>query len=196
MFFELPETLRVLRDLAFWDMYYEHCSYFTPGSLARLMRRHRFDPVDLRLEYDDQYVLVDARPGTGDSPILPLEDDLEETLALVERFRTEVPRRIAELRDLVTSVRADGGRVAIWGAGSKGVSFLTTLGIADEVEFAVDVNPFKQGMFMAGTGQAIVGPDHLRDHEPDLVLVMNDIYEDEIRADLASMDLAPKVVSV
>src|SRR5262249_10284459 len=33
--FELPDALRVLRECAFWDIYYEHCSYFTPGSLAR-----------------------------------------------------------------------------------------------------------------------------------------------------------------
>ena len=29
MFFQVPDMSRVLRDLAFWDIYYEHCSYFT-----------------------------------------------------------------------------------------------------------------------------------------------------------------------
>jgi hypothetical protein len=29
--FELPDVLRVLEEVAFWDVYYEHCSYFTPA---------------------------------------------------------------------------------------------------------------------------------------------------------------------
>ena len=61
----------------------------------------------------------------------------------------------------------------IWGAGSKGVAFLSMLGVGDEVDYAVDVNPGKHGMFMPGTGHEIVSPNRLeeatagprRDHE-------------------------------
>ena len=38
VFFDLPDTLRILHEGAFWDLYYEHCSYFTLGSLARVSR--------------------------------------------------------------------------------------------------------------------------------------------------------------
>jgi hypothetical protein len=64
------------------------------------------------------------------------------------------------------------------------VSYLTTLGRDDAIEFAVDINPFKHGMYMAGTGQRIVGPEVLADYQPDLVVAMNDIYLDEIRTEL------------
>ena len=36
--FELPDVKRVLDEVAFWDVYHEHCSYFSLGSLARLFR--------------------------------------------------------------------------------------------------------------------------------------------------------------
>ena len=36
--FELPDAVRILREGAFWDINYEHCSYFSPGSLSRLFR--------------------------------------------------------------------------------------------------------------------------------------------------------------
>jgi SAM-dependent methyltransferase len=196
VFFELPETLRVLREVAFWDIYYEHCSYFTPGSLARLFRREGFDPIDLRLDFDDQYILIDARPGDGQTPLLPLEDDLSETARFVDRFRHEFRKREAELRALIEANRERGGRSVIWGAGSKGVAFLTTLEISDEIEYAVDVNPFKHGMYMAGTGQEIVPAPFLRDYKPDLVLVMNPVYRDEIGRELASMGLDPQLVVV
>jgi SAM-dependent methyltransferase len=196
VFFELPETLRVLRECAFWDIYYEHCSYFTPGSLARLFRREGFDIVDVELDYADQYIVLYARPGTGTNRMLPIEDDFEATAAAVDEFRVAAPRRQAELAGLATAAHLSGRRPVIWGAGSKGVSLLTTLGLTEEIEYAVDVDPHKWGMFMAKTGQEIVGPDALRDYRPDIVFVMNPIYVDEIRGDLAARGLQPELVPV
>jgi hypothetical protein len=196
VFFELPETLRILRAQVFWDIYYEHCSYFTPGSLARLFRAQGLEPVDLRLDYDDQYVLLDSRPGQREGTVLPLEDDLEEATRLVEGFRLAVPARIAQLQGLVRDAAGDGRRVAVWGGGSKGVSFLTTLGIGDEVDVVVDVDPNKWGMFMASTGHEIVSPASLAERPPDLVIVMNAIYRDEIRTDLTGLGLAPEVLTI
>jgi hypothetical protein len=63
--FDLPDVVRVLREAAFWDLYYEHCSYFSPGSMARLFRRCGFDVLDVSLDYDDQYIVLEARPAMG-----------------------------------------------------------------------------------------------------------------------------------
>ena len=81
----------------------------------------------------------------------------------------------------------------IWGAGSKGVGFLSTLGISDEIACAVDVNPAKHGMFMPGTGHEIVGPERLREVRPGLVVVMNPVYADEIRHDLEQLGVSAEV---
>ncbi|MDZ7734316.1 MAG: class I SAM-dependent methyltransferase [Acidimicrobiia bacterium] len=66
--FELPDVLRVLEEVAFWDVYYEHCSYFTLGSLARLFRRAGFEVHDLDVDYDGQYLLLEASPSTTPAP--------------------------------------------------------------------------------------------------------------------------------
>ena len=66
--FELPDVLRVLRDAAFWDVYYEHCSYFSPGSLARLFRLTGFEVLRLEMDYDDQYILLEAKPVPAGAP--------------------------------------------------------------------------------------------------------------------------------
>jgi threonine dehydrogenase-like Zn-dependent dehydrogenase len=88
-------------------------------------------------------------------------------------------------------VRAAGGRAVIWGAGSKGVAFLSALGDRGLVDAAVDINPFKRGMFMAGTGHCIVAPEQLKAAPPDLVVAMNPVYRNEITATLRSLDLDP-----
>jgi SAM-dependent methyltransferase len=197
VFFELPETMRVLREPAFWDIYYEHCSYFTPGSLARLFRHTGFEVTALELDYDDQYILLDARPdGSAQPPTFELEETPEEVARAIEDFRVAFAQTTEQWMRRLTDARAAGSRVVLWGSGSKGVSFLTTLGIRDEVELVVDINPFKQGKYMAGTGQLIVAPDRLADYRPDLVVAMNPIYLDEIQADLDRLGVDAELLAV
>jgi hypothetical protein len=89
---------------------------------------------------------------------------------------------------------AAGRRVVVWGSSSKGVSFLTTLGLGDEVGYVVDINPYRQGKFMPGTGHEIVAPQRMATYRPDVVLVMNPIYTDEIGASLRELGVRAELV--
>ena len=185
VFFEVPDVLRVLREGAFWDIYYEHCSYFSPGSLARLFRGAGFDVVELTTDFEDQYLLLMARPADGlTMPVFPIEDDLQEIGKAVIDFEDVCATRIDNWRACLRDVAAKGDRAVVWGSGSKGVAFLSTLGFANVIEYVVDVNPHRHGKFMPGTGQQIVSPLFLTDYQPQHVIVMNPIYCPEIRRDL------------
>jgi hypothetical protein len=61
------------------------------------------------------------------------------------------------------------------------------------VAAVVDLNPAKQHTFLAGTGHEIVPPDRLTAIDPDVVIVVNRVYADEVRADLDGMGLTPKL---
>ena len=77
------------------------------------------------------------------------------------------------------------------------MAFLTTLGISrNEIEYAVDINPHKAGTYLAGTGQQVVAPRTLIEYRPDVVIVMNPIYCNEIQSSLSQMGLAPELLSV
>ena len=84
----------------------------------------------------------------------------------------------------------------LWGGGSKAVAFLTTLGNSEAIEYVVDINPYKQGYFLPGTGQEVVGPDFLGRYHPDAVIIMNPVYEAEITRSLAEMGLHPQILLV
>jgi hypothetical protein len=86
-----------------------------------------------------------------------------------------------------------GKNVVIWGSGSKGVSFLATVPGAEVVGNAVDINPFRRGYFMPGTGQEILSPEDLRTANPDVVIVMNRVYVPEIRTTLNNLGLHPEI---
>ncbi|MCC7372902.1 MAG: methyltransferase domain-containing protein [Chloroflexi bacterium] len=195
VFFEVPDVARVLRDLSVWDIHYEHCSYFTLGALARQFRAADFDVLELELGYEDQYCLIVARPSRGQpTPPLPAENDLGQTVALVERFQQIYPQQLEKWRAQLQRIRQSRKRAVIWGGGSKAVSYLSLLGVTDEVAFVVDINPQRQGQFLAGPGHQILPPAELQRYRPDVVIVMNPIYLDEIGADLEKMGLQPELV--
>lgn len=194
VFFQVPDVRRVLRDVAFWDVYHEHCSYFSAGSLARLFRSQDFKVLSLWTDYDDQYLMIEARPGTdetvSDAP-LEGEESPEELVSDVERFAADVRQRLDAWRTVLAERHRDGQRVALWGGGSKAVAFLTTLGLSDEIGAVVDINPFKHGTFLPGTAHEVVAPEALTANPPDVVVIMNPIYHDEIQVDLQRLGLTP-----
>jgi hypothetical protein len=194
---EVPDMTRILEERAFWDIYYEHCSYFSAGSLARLCSRVGLSIASLELVYDGQYLLIVARPRTtdGDPGVAP-PDDRTALVELAGDFAADVGRMRAQWKERFERLRAEGKRAVVWGAGSKAAGFLTSIEGAEAIEHIVDINPRKQGMFQAGSGQEIVGPSALAQLRPDAVIIMNPIYRDEIGADLRSFGLEPELHTV
>jgi len=196
VYVEVPDTTRILAEQAFWDVYYEHCSYFTASTLAHLCASSAFQILDLRKGYDEQYLMLEARPAPRIHPVAETPPDdvaLQETARLVEGFRSGVAKTLEQWRHRLTAWQGERRRVVLWGAGSKAVGFLTSLDAGDEVAGIVDINPRKQGTFQAGTGHAIIGPERLREIQPAVVVLMNPIYRDEIRGQLASLGLSPEL---
>lgn len=195
--FELPDATRVLRENAFWDVYYEHCSYFSPGSLARLFRAESFEISELERGYDDQYILLAGRPtDRRTTPAIELENDLPELELLAANFKHGAATGIQHWRKLILDAKAVGRKVVIWSALSKAVAFLTTLKIGDAIEFAVDINPQRHGKFLPITGQEIKPPSFLKNYRPDYVILMNPIYIREVKEDLAKMQVNAEVLAV
>lgn len=195
-FFETPDAERVLREGAFWDIYYEHCSYFTLGSHARLFRRQGMRVDHAYLAYGDQYIMQYASHEMGDGCGMADEADLDTLRALATAF----PAKVAEVRqfwsDFIGRRHAEGRRIAIWGGGSKCVSFLTSNDVASEVTQVVDINPYKQGRYLPGTGHRVGAPEELMKVPPDTVIAMNPIYLDEIGSQIARLGLECELTAV
>jgi SAM-dependent methyltransferase len=197
VFFQVPDVMRILHDGAFEDNYYEHCSYFSPGSLARLFRRCGFNVLNLTTDYGGQYILIDAKPTNENSQaMLPQEDDLNQLRFLVKDFPKKFQEKTSNWKSQLEAIQSKGQRVVLWGSSSKGVAFLTTLKINEEIEYVVDINTHRQNTFMAGTGQKIIAPDFLREYKPGVVIIMNALYKEEIGQDLKKMGLSPEILTL
>lgn len=194
-FFEVPDTSRILKEVAFWDIYYEHCSYFTLGSISRLFRLNKFKIEYLKKDYFNQYLLIDSKPLNNPSQkIHNLEESVELTAKNVLEFTINSQKKIKKWKNLLNQIQKKKKKTIVWGSGSKCVGFMTTLNVKNEIDYIVDINPLRHGKFIPGVGKQIMSPTFLSSYKPDIVIVMNPVYLEEIKKDLSSMKLFPKLI--
>lgn len=188
---EVPDSRRILREGAFWDVYHEHCSYYVEETVRLLFTSSGFEVAEVERRYDEQYLVVAALP-TG----VPCGPSLDPATALAltgtaRQFAERVDHQVAGWRRTVRAAAAAGQDVVVWGAGSKGTAFLAALDEdAGAVSRVVDVNPHLSGAFISGTGHPIVAPTDLERRPTALVVAMNPVYRREISQ--AVSELSPR----
>lgn len=196
LLFDLPDAYRVFEEPAYWDVYYEHCSYFTARSLRRLFEMAGFGKIKaLYRDYDDQFLVIEAIEGSPESESAKAVFDIENEsiAALVEGFAEKVGKTTDAWVQRVQSMKRSGGTVVLWGGGSKAVAFLAATGLKQEIDAVVDINPHKWNRYLPGSGHEVVGPDDLVDLAPNHVVLMNPIYKAEVREMLKAKGLNPEV---
>jgi SAM-dependent methyltransferase len=197
IFFQVPDVDRILREGAFWDVYYEHCSYFSATSLKHLFIGTGFAVRKIWTGYGDQYLMIVTSPSERGPDFTPSDEDgVAAVIHLCGCFAAVVAHSRAAWRNRLRNWAAVGQRTVLWGSGSKAVAFLTTLGVHDEIEHVVDINPYRVGKFLPGTGQRIVAPGFLREYRPDNVVIMNPVYVREIEQELARQRCEPSVYTI
>jgi 2-polyprenyl-3-methyl-5-hydroxy-6-metoxy-1,4-benzoquinol methylase len=198
IFFEVPNAVNTFQNLFVWDIIYEHSSYFTPHSLFHIFSSCQFQVCRLTEEYKGQYLYVDALASEQSMLHFGQEDQCEvDRLARnLESFAASYLRTFEKWRHRLEQIEKNGERAVIWGAGSKGVTFLNVFKDFTWIEYAVDINPRKQGMYVAGTGQRIVSPEFLREYQPDLIIVMNPVYNNEIAEIAEHLGIVARLISL
>jgi SAM-dependent methyltransferase len=196
LYFEVPNARLILEKLSIWDIMYEHCDYFTLESLGYLFDSCGFEIHDLSETYEGQFVSIEVSPARSASQLASAGGDLQDLSARVEVFPQRFTARQGEWQSRLRDLEAAGSCAVVWGAGGKTVGFLNMLQIGNQIRYVVDVNPGKQGTYMAGGGQPIVSPEALKEIRPDTVIIVNPVYEREIVNSLSQMGLSPEVFTV
>lgn len=186
-YLEVPNAGWMLQRGGVWDVIYEHCSYFDGQAFREVLDRAGFAVERLDTVFEDQFLAASGRIPGGQVPEAGRTPREVDDGSVARRFAEQARQRVSTW-DLALRTRARRGeRVVLWGAGSKGTTFLNLVPASDVVAVVVDVNPRKHGTHLPGTGHEVVAPDHLRDEPPDAVVVANDAYLGEIRAMLEEL---------
>jgi Methyltransferase domain/C-methyltransferase C-terminal domain len=197
VYFEVPNGEFILREQMFWEFIYQHPSYFTQSSLAKLFTVCGFQVLDIKESFGGQFLAIEASASAdgGVPDEYSLSENRSTTAALCRAFDAAFSARVANWRDRLKQLREKKQRVIAWGAGAKGVSFLNIVDpMGSDISLIVDVNPRKSGRFVPGSGQQIVEPNSLRQLHPDVIILMNAIYRDEIASDVAGLGLNPEIL--
>jgi hypothetical protein len=194
VYFEVPNGDFIFREQAFWEFHYQHVSYFTKASLTKLFTSCGFEVREVQESFEGQFLGIEVCAASHDvARNQSIWQDGEQMTAVSSRaFGIAFRTRVISWQDQVKLLCATGQRVFAWGAGAKAVTFLNIVDPAgDGITHIVDVNPRKTGRFVPGSGQEIVEPNALRELSPDVLILMNAVYRDEIRAAVHALGLDP-----
>ena len=192
--FEFPHILELLRHTQFDTIYHEHYSYLSLTALEPLFLRHGlaiFD-VDRLSTHGGSLRLYVGHAGQRQAASTVEVLRMEEQEAGLDRIETyasfgaEVIALKRRFLALLCRLKDEGKTIAGYGAPAKGNTLLNFCGVrVDFIDFTVDRNPAKQGLFLPGTAIPVRDVDAIRRLRPDYVVILPWNLRDEIMADLS-----------
>jgi hypothetical protein len=199
VFFAVPNALEAFVEGDFTDIIYEHVSYFTIPSLFYLFSSCGFNICEVTESKNEIFdsIYIDAVPKTlTKSSFKPVsKPEVKRVKECITSFSATSINMIEKYRDRVKQLLNKGESVVMWGAGARGVTLLNILK-DQRIEYAVDINPRKQGKYVPGTGQKIVEPRFLLNHKPDYIILANPAYEDEIRQIMGNLEIKTEFILI
>ncbi len=192
--FEFPHLLHLIDRLEYDTIYHEHFSYFSFATIGEIMLAHElyvYDVEELWTHGGSLRVYVQRVGGpheTSDAVTALLAREEAAGLRSPERyarFAEEVKESKRALLELLIRLRREGKQVVGYGAPGKGNTLLNYCGIrTDLLDYTVDRNPHRHGLFTPGTHIPIHPPERIAETRPDYIVVLPWNLIDEISAQL------------
>jgi SAM-dependent methyltransferase len=184
---EHPYVRDLIEHVEFDTIYHEHLCYFSVLALDKLFRRHGLYLQDIRhlpIHGGSLRLYV----GKVDQPSVAVRQLLDgERVAGMDRldyyrnFSGRIMKLCEDLRGLLEGLKANGARIAAYGAAAKGSTLINVAGIDNRLlDFVVDRNVHKQGRYMPGKHMPILPPEALLARMPEYTLLLSWNFANEI----------------
>jgi hypothetical protein len=132
----------------------------THGGSVRIYAQHRDNPA---WPTDPSVATIrelESRAGLNNIATYP---DFKDKVEAIKR----------ELLSFLIEVKSAKKTVAAYGAAAKGNTLLNYCGIrGDFIDYVVDRNPHKQGLFTPGTHIPVYAPEKISETRPDYILIL------------------------
>jgi hypothetical protein len=198
-YLEVPDACYDL-STAGWEVIYPHVSYFDAYSLVRIVERAGWRVEDTGTLFGGMFRFievstnVDGRPRHGARP-LPGPAQRDRQLASVAGFAERNAAERAAWQGRIADLTERGRRPVLWGAGSRGVQFLTFADPGRMLAAVVDINPRKWGRYLPVTAHRVQPPEDLAALRPEAVIITNPSYREEIATSLRGLGVTAELLT-
>ncbi|NJL10905.1 MAG: class I SAM-dependent methyltransferase [Calothrix sp. SM1_7_51] len=193
---EFPHILQLIKHNQFDTIYHEHFSYFSFLTVEKIFAAHNLMLFDVEeLPTHGGSLRIYAKHNYAENnPISQSVNRLKakETDAGLHRLETyinfaqKVQATKHKLLSFMLMAKESGKSLVGYGAPAKGNTLLNYCGIGkDFIDYTVDLNPHKQGLFLPGTHIPIHSPEKIRETKPDYVVILPWNLKEEIMEQMA-----------
>ncbi len=188
---EFPHLMRLMTENQFDTIYHEHFSYLSFLAVEQVFAKHGLTLFDVQeLPTHGGSLRIFARHAEDVSkPVGPRVTELrsrEESagyrrLETYSCFAEQVKETKRKLLEFLIQAKRDGKTIAAYGAAAKGNTLLNYCGVrSDFVDYVVDRNPHKHGMFLPGVRIPVYAPERIAETRPDYLLILPWNLKDEV----------------
>lgn len=180
---EFPHLLQLIANNEFDTIYHEHFSYLSFSVVNQIFAVHGlkiFDVEELETHGGSLRIFA-CHNNLNKYDISKSVAEMlrrEETACLLDmtaytHFEKRVQQTKRDLLSLLIQLKNAGKNIVAYGAAAKGNTLLNYCGIGtDFINYVVDKNPNKQGVFLPGSRIPVLAPDIIKQTKPDYVLVL------------------------
>lgn len=184
---EMPYVKDLVDHCEFDTIYHEHLCYFSVTALDYLFRMHSLFLNNLKhlsIHGGSLRIYVEKKKNVSSTVQDMLATEAAEKVTRIDYYR-DFAEKVEEIRKelcrLLKCLKQQGARIAAYGAAAKGSTMINYSGIGTEfVDFVVDRNTHKQGLYMPGQPIPVLAPEALLERRPNYVLLLAWNFVDEI----------------
>lgn len=194
---EFPHLANLMEKVQFDTIYHEHYSYLSLVAVERVFERAGLRVFDVEQipTHGGSLRVYGCLPDASFTEKPGVEKVRSEERAAglhtpegYEGFEAKVEALRDGLMAYLNQAKADGRKVAAYGAAAKGNTLLNYCGIGtDLIAYAVDRNPAKQNTLLPGSHIPVRPVEALYDDRPDDILILPWNIKDEILTQLADL---------
>ena len=192
---ENPSVINLVEMNQFDTIYHEHFSYLSLTSVEFIAKKNRLEVFDVEeseihggsIRYYLQH--SDIKKYKKSKKVKKLRE-LEiskgsKNIKTYDRFNESCQKIKVDFLKFLHSKISKGKKFAAYGAAAKGNTFLNYCGLKkDTINFIVDRNPKKKGLYSPGSYIPIVAENYLLQNKPDYIIILPWNLKNEIKNQL------------